>query len=144
MTRYIFDATLFAIGAAFIVQALRTPPETYDVMGPALWPFTVALATVLLILARVLQSQPRAALQPMTMRLAGIALLAIAFVGLQAIAAVPFFLSATIFMFLAYLLMSRTPARREYLPVLAAALGFTCFLQWIFTSVINLDLPTGF
>ena len=43
MTTRLFDLFLIFIGGAFVVQAVLTKPEYYDVMGPALWPLVVAV-----------------------------------------------------------------------------------------------------
>jgi hypothetical protein len=147
----LFDLLLLLIGVAFTIQAIRTPPETYDVMGPSLWPLSVALSLlVLLVLSSVFSRQaapdaePSDAEAPLSARFWLMCLAMIALVGVQLLATVPFFLTAAAFCVCAFLLMTRHRDIKSLLQAGGAALLFCFLIQYIFTQFINLDLTTTF
>ncbi len=146
MSLRIFDLLLLLVGAAFTYQAIQTPPENYDVMGPSLWPLSVALSLlVLLVLSSVFSRQeaPNGD-APLSSRFWLMCLAMIALVGLQLLAIVPFFLTAAVFCVCAFLLMTRHRDVKSLLQASGAALLFCYLIQYVFTQFINLDLTTTF
>lgn len=142
----LFDLLLLLIGAAFTIQAIRTPPETYDIMGPSLWPLSVALSLlVLMVLSSVFsrQAAPNGD-APLSARFWLMCLAMLALVGVQLLAIVPFFLTAAMFCVCAFLLMTRHRDVKSLLQAGGAALLFCFLIQYIFTQFINLDLTTTF
>lgn len=146
MSLRIFDVLLLFIGAAFTYQAIQTPPENYDVMGPSLWPLSVAISLlVLLVLSSVFSGRSGENRDsPLSLRFWLMCLAMIAFVGVQLLAIMPFFLSAAAFCFCAFLLMTHHRDVKSLLKAGVAALLFCFVIQYIFTQFINLDLKTVF
>lgn len=146
MSLRIFDVLLLFIGVAFTYQAIQTPPENYDVMGPSLWPLSVAVSLLaLLVLSSVFSrrsGENRAS--PLSIRFWLMCLAMIAFVGVQVLALMPFFLSAAAFCFCAFLLMTHNRDVKSLLQAAGAALLFCFAIQYVFTQVISLDLKTAF
>lgn len=141
-----FDLLLIFISVAFIYQAIRTPAENYDVMGPALWPLSVAIPMLgLLVLTCLLSRRSDDDIAtPLSNRFWLMCLAMVALVGLQVLAIVPFFLSAAAFCFCAFLLMSDRPNAKSILKAGSAAVIFCFLIQYLFTSAIILDLKTTF
>lgn len=146
MSLRIFDVLLLLIGAAFTFQAIRTPPESYDVMGPSLWPLSVAISLlVLLVLSSIFSRGPNENKEaPLSIRFWLMCLAMLALVGLQLMAVVPFFLSAAAFCFGAFLLMTDQRDVKSLIQAAGAALAFCFLIQYVFTQFINLDLNTTF
>lgn len=146
MTVRIFDLLLIFVSGAFIFQAIRTPVENYDVMGPSLWPLSVAIPMLgLLVLNSLLSRRSRDDVAtPLSNRFWLMCLAMVALVGLQVLAIVPFFLSAAGFCLCAFLLMSDRPNAKSILKAGSAAVFFCFLIQYLFTSVIILDLKTTF
>lgn len=146
MSLRIFDLLLLLVGAAFTYQATQTPPESYDVMGPSLWPLSVALSLlVLLALSSVFSRQAKSDQEaPLNIRFWLMCLAMIALVGVQLLAIMPFFLSAAAFCLCAFLLMTDRRDVKSLLQAGSAALVFSYMIQYVFTQFINLDLTTAF
>ncbi|MEH6728273.1 MAG: tripartite tricarboxylate transporter TctB family protein [Hyphomicrobiales bacterium] len=146
MSLRIFDLLLLLIGAAFTYQAIQTPPENYDVMGPSLWPLSVALSLlVLLVLSSVFSRQAKSDREaPLNIRFWLMCLAMIALVAVQLLAIMPFFLSAAAFCLCAFLLMTHLRDVKSLLQAGSAALVFSYLVQYVFTQFINLDLTTTF
>jgi hypothetical protein len=142
----LFDLLLLLIGGGFTVQAIRTPPETYDIMGPSLWPLSVALSLLVLpVLSSIFSRQEGSdEVTPLSTRFWLMCLAMIALVGVQLLAIAPFFLTAAAFCVCAFLLMSRHRSIKSLLQACGAALLFCFLIQYIFTQFINLDLTTTF
>lgn len=141
MTSRIFDGFLLVIPSIFLLQAYRTPEETYDVMGPALWPGLVAglaigVALVLLLTKRVGNSE----VKPIQPRFWLFCAATVALVVIQSVAVAPFFLVATLFCFGSYLLIAYETSPMRLVLSAAGSIAFCYAVQWLFTTLVQLDL----
>ena len=128
------------------MQAVLTKPEYYDVMGPALWPLVVAVPMLGMLLITTLFSRSSQSEEnlPLSNRFWLMCLAMITLVGLQVLAIVPFFLSASSFCFCAFLLMSENRNAKALLIAGIASVVFCFGIQYLFTHVIVLDLKSTF
>lgn len=145
MIRSLFDVTLLVVVALFIYQATQTKPESYDVMGPALWPMGVSIfAAALLSLSTLIDRRQLVDKPKLTLRFYLFIACIFGCVIILSWAVVPFFIPAAVLCFTSYLLLQRDYKIVAAVIAAASALVFCFALQWIFTTVVSLDLPTTF
>lgn len=146
MSLRVFDLFLIFIGAAFTYQAFQTKPENYDVMGPSLWPMSIAVSMLILLVLSSMLSRPANPKKDgaLSVRFWLMCVAMIAFVGLQLLAIMPFFLSAAAFCFCAFLLMTTHKDIKSLVTAGSASLAFCYLIQYVFTQFIHLDLKITF
>ena len=145
MLRSLFDGTLLIIVMLFVYQATQTKPESYDVMGPALWPMSVSvLAAGLVVLSMFIDRHLLKNKPTLTRRFYLFTGCVIGCAVVLSWGIVPFFIPAAVLCFASYLLLERDYKIAIITIAAASALAFCFALQWVFTTLVNLDLPTTF
>ncbi|WP_323765713.1 tripartite tricarboxylate transporter TctB family protein [Marinovum sp.] len=137
-----FDVIAVLLGLAFLVTALRTPPEAYDVIGARGWPLAVALGCLGLLALRLLVARARdeAETDRAGPRFWLFCSANTLFVVILSLKVLPFFVTAAIFSTVNHLLLANTLSAARAVGALAVATVVCFALQALFTGVIYVDL----
>lgn len=145
MTKRLFDGFLLLVAALFFYQALHTKPENYDVMGPALWPMSVAVISAITVAFAMItpgaDGENERKLNARFWLFISVIFGCVVTLNLEIS---PFFIPSSALCLLSYLLLSKKHDLVSITVAATLALAFCYTLQWIFTTFVNLDLTTSF
>lgn len=147
------ELAILAFCILIISETGRTRGPVFDVVGPDFLPTTVATIvaalTLLQIIVQVAKHLRRAhedSGEPISLANAVVGLVFIAFtavyVTVLSYRLVPFWAATTGFIVVLTLLLSRAISWRDFALSLAIGLGMGVGLQFIFTRILIIDLPT--
>jgi hypothetical protein len=147
------ELAILAFCILIISEAGRTRGPVFDVVGPDFLPTTVAglvaaltLVQIVVHIASQLRRTYQATGEPISLVNAVVGLVFIAFtavyVTVLSYRAAPFWLATTVFIIVLTLLLSREITWRDLALSLVIGLGMGLFLQFVFTRILIIDLPT--
>lgn len=137
-----FDVIAVVLGLAFLVTALRTASEAYDIIGARGWPLAVALGCLglsglRLVVARAEYNAETSGASP---RFWLFCIANTLFVVVLSLKVLPFFVTAAIFSTVNHLLLANTFSFRRLAVASTIAVALCYALQALFTGVIYVDL----